>query len=174
MPDVDAVAVAVATVAAFLIGFGYYAALGGQLARVSPAAAAAAAGSSGTSRGSSGTSSSGTSGTSRGSSGTSSSGTSDSSSGGAGMPGWQVALEFVRCLVLAAVVTGLAARADVDSWGSAVLLALALWTGFPLVLWTGAILHERTPWRLAAIHAGDWLLKLLAIAAIAAMAAMWR
>ena len=25
------------------------------------------------------------------------------------------------------------------------------------------MIHENTPWRLAAIHAGDWLLKLLAV-----------
>jgi hypothetical protein len=34
------------------------------------------------------------------------------------------------------------------------------------VLWTGAIVEENTPWRLAAIHAGDWLAKLLAVAVI--------
>lgn len=46
------------------------------------------------------------------------------------------------------------------------MLAAVLWAGFPLVLWTGAMLHERTPWKLVAIHAGDWLVKLLLIAAI--------
>ena len=46
------------------------------------------------------------------------------------------------------------------------LLGLALWIGFPFVLWAGAMLHESTPWRLAAIHAGDWLVKLLLIAVI--------
>ena len=43
---------------------------------------------------------------------------------------------------------------------------VALWTGFPVVLWVGAVVHERTPVRLAAIHAGDWLLKLLAVGAL--------
>jgi hypothetical protein len=28
------------------------------------------------------------------------------------------------------------------------------------------VLHERVPWRLAAVHAGDWLLKLVAVALI--------
>jgi hypothetical protein len=44
------------------------------------------------------------------------------------------------------------------------LLGLALWIGFPFVLGTGAVIHERTPWKLAAIHAGDWLAKLLLVA----------
>jgi Protein of unknown function (DUF1761) len=47
-----------------------------------------------------------------------------------------------------------------------VALRLALWAGFPFVLWVGAIVHERTPWRLAVIHAGDWLVKLLLVSVI--------
>jgi hypothetical protein len=46
------------------------------------------------------------------------------------------------------------------------LLGLVLWVGFPLVLWTGAVIHEATPVRLAALHAGDWLLKLLLIGVV--------
>jgi hypothetical protein len=45
------------------------------------------------------------------------------------------------------------------------LLGLFLWIGFPLVLWTGAMIWENTLWRLAAIH-GDWLGKLLVVALI--------
>lgn len=33
-------------------------------------------------------------------------------------------------------------------------------------LWTGAMIHEDTPWKLAVIHAGDWLVKLLVVAVI--------
>ncbi len=64
------------------------------------------------------------------------------------------------------MVAGLASRVEVDEWTGGLALGLALWIGFPLVLWTGAIVHENTPWRLAAIHAGDWHAKLLAVAAI--------
>jgi hypothetical protein len=35
-----------------------------------------------------------------------------------------------------------------------------------MVLWVGAVLWERTPPALAAIHAGDWLAKLLLVAVI--------
>jgi hypothetical protein len=39
----------------------------------------------------------------------------------------------------------------------------------PLLLRAGAILHEHTPLKLAAIHGGDWLAKLLVVAAIAGL-----
>jgi len=64
------------------------------------------------------------------------------------------------------VVAGLAAQGDIDEWRGGLLLGLALWIGFPFVLWTGAMIHENTPWKLAAIHAGDWLVKLLVVAVL--------
>ena len=87
----------------------------------------------------------------------------------AAMPPWKLAAELARCLVLAAVVAGLAAQGGINGWAGGLALGVALWVGFPLVLWTGAMLHERVPLALAAIHAGDWLLKLLLVAAIAAV-----
>jgi hypothetical protein len=83
-------------------------------------------------------------------------------------PGWQVpVVEIVRNFMLAAVLVGVAAAMDIDSWWSGALLGLALWIGFPLVLWLGAIFHEGTKLQLAAAHAGDWLVKLLAMGVIA-------
>jgi Protein of unknown function (DUF1761) len=82
------------------------------------------------------------------------------------MPPWKFAAEVLRCLVLAAVVAGLASQIDVDDWTGGLLLGLVLWVGFPLVLWTGAVIHEGTPIKLAALHAGDWLVKLLLIGVI--------
>jgi hypothetical protein len=126
MPDVEAVAILVATVTAFAVGGAYYAVFGEQLAEVSNATDAASA----------------------------------------EMPPWELGVEAVRCLVLAAVVAGLAAQGEIDKWSGGLLLGAALWIGFPLVLWTGAVVHERSPVRLAAIHAGDWLAKLLVVAVL--------
>ena len=131
MPDIDPPAVLVATVAAFVSGGAYYAALGEQLATVSSAAAAAAE----------------------------------------EQPPWTYPVELLRCLVLALVVAGLASQGEIDEAGGGLVLGLALWVGFPLVLWTGAIVHERTPVKLAAIHAGDWLVKLLLISVIVSVLA---
>jgi hypothetical protein len=79
---------------------------------------------------------------------------------------WKLAVEFVRCLVIAAVVAGLASRGEINEWTGGLLLGLALWIGFPVVLWMGAIIHENTPRQLAVIHGGDWLVKLLLVAVI--------
>ena len=84
------------------------------------------------------------------------------------MPPWKLVVEVLRCLILAAVVAGLAAEADIDDWTGGLLLALALWVGFPFVLWLGAVIHENTPLRLALVHGGDWLLKLLLVGVIVA------
>ncbi|GIH28882.1 hypothetical protein Aph01nite_71920 [Acrocarpospora phusangensis] len=62
--------------------------------------------------------------------------------------------------------TALAVRAQIDTWTAGLALGLVLWLGFPAVLWIGAIVHEKSPWRLAAIHAGDWLVKLPALGVI--------
>ena len=81
-------------------------------------------------------------------------------------PGWTVAAELARTLVVVTVVAGLVVETGTDGWAGGVLLGLALWVGFPLVLWVGALVHERTPAKLAAIHAGDWLIKLPVVAAV--------
>lgn len=81
-------------------------------------------------------------------------------------PPWKLAVELLRSLVLASVVAGLAAQGEIDGWAGGLLLGVALWIGFPLVLWTGALIHESTPWRLAVIHAGEWLAKLIVMAVI--------
>ena len=81
-------------------------------------------------------------------------------------PPWKLGIELLRCLTLALVLAWLASEAAIDDVGSGLVLGLVLWIGFPLVLWVGAMIWERTPWRLAAVHGGDWLVKLLALSAI--------
>lgn len=84
-------------------------------------------------------------------------------------PAWKVLTELARSLVVATVLAGLADQTGTETWTGALLLALALWIGFPVVLWTGAVIWERVPVRLSAIHAGDWLLKLAVVAVIVAV-----
>ncbi|WP_216207930.1 DUF1761 domain-containing protein [Amycolatopsis aidingensis] len=82
-----------------------------------------------------------------------------------------VPVELVRNLVLATVLAGLAAQLGISGFGAALLLAIVLWVGFPMVLLTGSVFHEKVPAKLAAIHAGDWLLKLLVLTVIVGV---WR
>jgi hypothetical protein len=80
-------------------------------------------------------------------------------------------LEIVKALVVSAVVAGLVSGIGITHPMGAIELALALWIGFPVVLLVGSITQENVPWRLAAIHAGDWLAKLLIVSVLAAL---WR
>ena len=74
--------------------------------------------------------------------------------------------EIIRTLVITFVVARLIALLGGSDWKGAVRLALWVWFGFSGVMWVGAIMWEKTPWQVAAIHSGDWLLKTLLIAVI--------
>ena len=87
-------------------------------------------------------------------------------SAGTKPPPWKLGVEFLRALIVATVVAGLGARCEIQDWTGGLLLGLALWIGFPLVLWSGAVVWEGTRLRVAAVHLGDWVLKLLVVAAI--------
>ena len=79
--------------------------------------------------------------------------------------------ELVRCLVVVLVFAGIAAKLHVTTLPEALALAVVAWIGFPVVLLAGSVQWEKVPWRLAAIHAGDWLLKL---ALISCVVGLWR
>jgi hypothetical protein len=84
-------------------------------------------------------------------------------------PPWKVLVELARSTIVALVVAGAAARIDVTDLSGAVLLGLVAWVGFPVVLLTGSVIWERVPPKLAAIHAGDWVVKLVGIAVIVSL-----
>lgn len=86
-----------------------------------------------------------------------------------GMAPWKIVVELVRCVVVAGVVAGLAALLDIGAAGDALLLAGALWVGFPVVLLLGSVIWENVRPGLAALHSGDWLLKLVVIALIVSL-----
>ena len=85
---------------------------------------------------------------------------------GAKMPAGRLVIEFARCLVLAYVIAVLVAGLHIARLIGAVHFGLFAWVGFPVVILTGSVLWENRPWKVAAIHAGDWLVKLLAISII--------
>lgn len=77
-----------------------------------------------------------------------------------------IPLELLRSLVVISVLALMLTRAGEFGVVEAVSAALVLWIGFPVVLLAGSVLHEGVPWQLAALHGGDWLLKLVVIALI--------
>jgi hypothetical protein len=84
-------------------------------------------------------------------------------------PAWKIAQEPVRNLVIAAVVAGLADLLMVTDLAGAGLLALALWVAFPAMILAGSVIHENVPPKLATIHAGDWLIKILLITVVVSL-----
>ena len=75
-------------------------------------------------------------------------------------------LELVRSFVVTLVMAHVIALAGIVGWLDAVQLGVWLAIGFPVMIRTGSVLWDKRPWKLAAIHAGDWLVKILLIAAI--------
>ena len=82
---------------------------------------------------------------------------------GAKMPGGKLVVEFARCFILAYVIARLVALLGIASALGAVHFGLSVWIGFPVIVLTGSVLWENTSWKVAAIHAGDWLVKMLVI-----------
>jgi hypothetical protein len=90
---------------------------------------------------------------------------------GAKMPGGKLVIELIRCLVLAYVIALFVNHLSISSVMGAVHFGLLTWIGFPVIILTGSVLWENIPWQVAAIHAGDWLVKLVVIAVIVSL---WR
>src|SRR2546423_1116477 len=90
---------------------------------------------------------------------------------GAKMPAGKLVIELVRCFVLALVIAHLISALGISSWFIAAHLGLLLWIAFPVVLLTGSVIWENVPVKVAVIHAGDWLVKLLVIPIIVSL---WR
>jgi hypothetical protein len=85
--------------------------------------------------------------------------------GGARPASWQIAAELGRGALVTILLAALVDRMDLG-FGGAVLLGLAAWVAFPFVLLSGSVMWDKVAVRVAATHAGDWLLKLLLITAI--------
>jgi hypothetical protein len=66
-------------------------------------------------------------------------------------------VELIRSATVATAVAVPAQRSDTRGPAGAARLALGLWLASPAVLLAGSVVHEKVPWRLTAIHSGDWL-----------------
>jgi hypothetical protein len=73
----------------------------------------------------------------------------------------KILAELVRNFFLGIVIAYAVSMLNLIRIDQAVLMAVWLWIGLPVVLFAGLAIHENYSRGLAAIHAGDWLLKLL-------------
>lgn len=87
------------------------------------------------------------------------------------MPAWKIAVELLRSFIVATVIALVFNKMEVTEIGNSLLYGAAFWLAFPFVLLVGSVMHEKVPMKLAAIHAGDWLIKLLFMAVLIGL---WR
>lgn len=87
------------------------------------------------------------------------------------VPAWKKAAELGRELIITYVVAHFVVLLGVVDWKAAVQLGIWLWFGFVFMILVGAVVWDNVPWKLPAIHAGDWLVKLPLMAIILGM---WR
>jgi hypothetical protein len=86
-------------------------------------------------------------------------------------PAWKMLVEVGRSLIVASVLAGLASLLDITEWTGGLALGLAMWVGFPVVLLAGSVIWENVPPKLAALHSGDWLAKLVVLSVLVGV---WR
>jgi len=77
----------------------------------------------------------------------------------------KILFEVIRSFVVVFVIAHLLALAGILGWRDAAQFGLWLGT-FPVMILVGSVLWDKRPWKLAAIHAGDWLFKILLVAVI--------
>jgi heme/copper-type cytochrome/quinol oxidase subunit 2 len=83
---------------------------------------------------------------------------------------WTVLFVVAQSLVVAFMLAYFVSRLGIVDWQGAVSVGALVWV-FPAAILLGSVVHEGVPLMLAAMHAGDWLVKLLLIAVIVGV---WR
>jgi uncharacterized protein DUF1761 len=82
-----------------------------------------------------------------------------------GTPAWTMLFVIVQSLVVAFVLACFVGHLGIVDWKGTVGLGALVWV-FPAMILLGSVVHENVPLMLAAIHAGDWLVKLILMTVI--------
>jgi hypothetical protein len=90
----------------------------------------------------------------------------DPAAAGIAFAPWKPIVELLRTMAIALVIARLLPAEGRKEVGWAVSFALWIWFGFSALMWVGAVMWEGTPWQVAVIHSGDWLVKVVLIAVI--------
>ncbi|MDB5177029.1 MAG: hypothetical protein JWN75_697 [Candidatus Saccharibacteria bacterium] len=78
----------------------------------------------------------------------------------------KVIVELLRTYILGLIIAYAIHYLLINNVVEAIYLAFWLWIGFPVILLAGSVIHENYPKKLAIIHAGDWLVKLVLLTII--------
>ncbi len=81
-------------------------------------------------------------------------------------PSWLAVLEPLRTLAVAVAIGTVVRSLGARTPREAIRVGIAAFAAFPAVLLIGSVIHGESSAGLAAIHAGDWLLKLVVIALV--------
>ncbi len=79
---------------------------------------------------------------------------------------WKMVVEVLRTFVLTSVLAYVIWRTGAKGWLDSAWIGIVLWIGLSAVQWAGSILWEKVPLKMALIHGGDWLMKLVLISVI--------
>jgi hypothetical protein len=77
------------------------------------------------------------------------------------IPQWTMAFAPVREIIASYVLAKLISLVKLEDWRKTTRLFFLLWLAFHAVGMAGAILWDNMQWQLGAVHAGDWLMKML-------------
>jgi hypothetical protein len=83
----------------------------------------------------------------------------------------EIVVELLRSLIVAYVLAHFVNLLGVRDRRRALRFGIWVWIGFPCMILLGAVAHENVPLPLAAIHAGDWLVKVVIMTLIPSV---WR
>ena len=79
---------------------------------------------------------------------------------------WKMGAVIVQSIVIAFVLAYIIARSGSTGWLDAAWIGFILWLGLSAMQWVGSMLWENVPFKMALIHGGDWLLKMVLISII--------
>ena len=83
----------------------------------------------------------------------------------------EIVVELLRTLIVAYVFAHLVSLVGINDWKGGLRFGSWVWIGFPCMILLGSVAHENVPLSLAAIHAGDWLVKVFIMTLIPSV---WR
>ena len=79
--------------------------------------------------------------------------------------------EILRTIIIAGVLAHFVVVIGISGFCGALSLALWIWVGFYAMILVGSVLHDKVAWKLAAIHAGDGLVRIILMTIIISI---WR
>ena len=77
------------------------------------------------------------------------------------IPQWTMAFALLREIIASFVLAKFIVQLNYKEWKLTTRLILLLWLAFQAVGMAGAILWDNMQWQLRAVHAGDWLMKMI-------------